>query len=620
MHDYLTIIREYKLPWIFFRGMYYLKLKIMRTIPLTERIFEKKVNVCKLEFFSIDIEGISKFLNSMPDIQKRDLIKDADDACEGIIKVFSSQKLNYRNPINWHFNPITQSGEDNHKKWYLIQDFNINRGDIKLIWEPSRFSHFYLFSRAYLLTKDIKYYKAFSSQMNHWLEQNHYSFGANYKCGQECSLRMINAYMTYQVFKQSGLTTGADDRNIKQLITDSYKKVCSNFFYAQKCIKNNHTLSELCGMLAGAWFCGDIKRIGRVKKMLNQEIHRQFMEDGGYIQYSYTYQRFALQLMEFILKIESESSAGRVLDNESRKKILKSAIQLYQLQNDYGDLPNYGSNDGALIFPVTSCGYRDFRPVLQTVISQLSHKRVFEPGIYDEELLWFYHKAHEIQPIQRRSAVYPDSGIYILRSISGFAVIYLQTFHTRPSHMDQLHVDIWHMNINIFCDCGTYSYADKLGDNLSSTQGHNVIYLEGTEQMRKMGNFMIYKWTVAEQIHCSDSEFEGVLNSPGQYRHKRKIKIEKYGYCISDYVSSASSQYCILFHTPCQPFIDSGKVILKWQGQIVAVLITDGLSMEIGSFYRSLYYMTREMIYEIRIISEKEITNTKVILHGGIYD
>src|SRR5699024_7472580 len=142
-----------------------------------------------------------------------------------------------------------------------------------------------------------------SNQLSDWLKENKYSYGVNYKCGQEATLRMINALIIYSVFKSYNLTSIEDEENIKNLIEGSYKKVLSNFFYAHKCIKNNHTLSEITGLIVGSWCSGDDKLLDKAYKLLNNEIKNQFLQDGGYVQFSFNYQRFALQIMEFIFII-----------------------------------------------------------------------------------------------------------------------------------------------------------------------------------------------------------------------------------------------------------------------------------------------------------------------------
>ena len=116
----------------------------------------------------------------------------ADLACEGTVIGFSSTRMSYGIPINWQLNPISGKACDNTLKWYRIPDFDKERGDIKAVWEISRFSHFVTLARAYLVSKNEKYYNAFSEQLAAWLKENPYSFGANFKCGQECALRMMN--------------------------------------------------------------------------------------------------------------------------------------------------------------------------------------------------------------------------------------------------------------------------------------------------------------------------------------------------------------------------------------------------------------------------------------------
>ena len=70
---------------------------------------------------------------------------------------------------------------------------------------------------------------------------------------------------------------------MEELIRRCYRKICSDFFYAHRCIRNNHTLSELCGMILGAWCFGEEARLKKAYRWLNEEIRRQFFADGGYV-------------------------------------------------------------------------------------------------------------------------------------------------------------------------------------------------------------------------------------------------------------------------------------------------------------------------------------------------
>lgn len=605
-----TILREYGLPWAFYRFLYEVKLKMMRLIPVTESLFEKEIKINRIDIFEVNEKKLENFLEQLSFRDKENIIKAADDAIKGKIIGFSSIELNYGNPINWHLNPITNVEIDKSIKWYMIPDFDPDRGDIKIIWEASRFTHFFYFTRAYMLTKDIKYYEAFSEQLVSWLKKNPYSYGPNYKCGQEATLRMINVLITYSIFKSYGLIQELDEINIKQLVQDSYKKVMSNFFYAHKCIKNNHTLSEISGLIIGAYCSENMNALKKAYRLMDKEIEHQFLSDGGYIQYSFNYQRFALQIMEFVLKISSKTVIE--LSDYSKDLIIKSVMFMYQLQDDAGDVPNYGSNDGALIFPVTSCGYRDFRPILNTVYAIIKGVRLYETGIYDEELLWFSdleeHDKIAISNIEKRTISFKKSGIYSFRHKEGFLMVILQDLKTRPSQMDQLHIDLWHKGINILCDSGTYSYAMNLGRKMSLTRAHNTVKVSNIEQMSKKGKFFIYNWTQAKDIEFSTNHFKGTMVSKNGYSHTREIVKIKDGYVIKDSIQGKEEDYKILFRTPCEVKVKEYGVDLIDNCKSVA-------KMEIGDEFkiikcsRSLYYLKKE---EITCIIIKKTANSMI--------
>ena len=98
------------------------------------------------------MDELKKFIrNELNNDDKKMLIEAADKACEGIITGFNSIELNYGNPIDWQLNPLTGKRCSEQAKWYEIPDFDPVRGDIKVIWEASRFSFFISYARAYRL-------------------------------------------------------------------------------------------------------------------------------------------------------------------------------------------------------------------------------------------------------------------------------------------------------------------------------------------------------------------------------------------------------------------------------------------------------------------------------------
>lgn len=612
-----SIITEYGLPWAINRSLYSTKIRVMRTIPKIENIFEKNVNIKRINIFDINTVEIQKFLKNLSKDDQDNIIKQADNAINGTIQAFSSIELNYGNPINWHYNPLTNKVVCNKRKWYTIPDFDSERGDIKVIWEISRFTHFYYMTRAFLITEDNKYYKSFSEQIQSWLINNEYSYGSNYKCGQESALRMINILMAYSIFKKYDLVTENDEFNVKKIIEGGYKKIISNFFYAHKCIKNNHTFSEICGLIIGAWCSNDTKALKKAYSLLEKEIEKQFMDDGGYVQFSFNYQRFSLQIIECILKISEKT--GICLSEKSRQRISDSAYLMYQVQDESGDVPNYGSNDGALIFPVTVCGYRDFTPVINTIYCLINNKRLYNEGKYDEELLWFSPKDksnYHLANIKRKSNAFYNAGLYTLRNDDSFMMTVLTNYKTRPAQMDGLHVELWSKGKNIFCDSGTYSYATQIGKKLALTAAHNTVQVENREQMNKYGPFLIYNWIKSENVVFDKNTFKGTMISKNGYKHTRSIKYINKSYIIKDEIET-KSEYCnFYFHTPLNVILERNEIKLFDEQENIATMIISKGEVSISKEYRSLYYLKKEEIncICIKVILENNRCNNMFIV------
>lgn len=616
-----SVVTEYGVSWAVNRSLYSLKLRLMRTVPWTGQWFETKAKtkVERLDIFSFDAQKIAFFLKNLPKEKQIDLIENADKACNGQILGFSSIELDYGYPVQWQLNPLTKKSSNSTQKWYLIPDFDKDRGDIKVIWEISRFSHFYLFARAFLLTGNRKYYKAFSSQLSDWLEKNPYSYGANYKCGQECALRLINALMVYSVFHKLEVATDKDEANIKELINCCYRKILSNFFYAYRCIKNNHTISELVGMIIGAWCCNDARQVEKAYNLLGKVILQQFSEDGGYTQFSFNYQRLALQDIECVLSLEPKTHL--YLCGEAIERIKKSCLLMYQCQSSNGDLPNYGSNDGALIFPVTSCGYRDFRPVLNSLYMLTEGSRLYPAGLYDEESLWFSKNdtKSQLAELQRASCAFPEAGLFGLRDQRSMVMVVLNDYQTRPAHMDQLHIDLWIDDVNVLCDCGTYSYASEFGSFLLSTSGHNSVKVLRREQMNRHGAFMMSDWTKRKSFSFTDSSFTGVMMSRNGYQQERRIHKVDDGYQIQDSVTALDTSITsidILFHTPCEVVKQGVTWLLMSQSKPLCSLAFDCGNVFVETTSRSLYYLQEENCNLIRVhmgaFSQRAKLNTKI--------
>jgi len=583
MNAYLMLLKEKGISWFLCRGLYSLKLKGMRLYPPLEKVFEKTIpNVTRLDFFSYDPVRIKNYLIKLPETKKSEIIHAADNACNGIIEGFSSVELNYGNPIHWQENPLTGRSCDASLKWYCIPDFDKERGDIKVIWEISRFTHFFILARAFLITDNVRYAKAYFDQISEWVQNNVYSYGANYKCGQECSLRLISCLFTYPVF--ASLAKDTDIENIKTIVDGSYKKVLSNFFYAHRCIKNNHTISELVGMIIGAWCCTDTKRLKYAYKTLDKVIEEQFSADGGYIQLSFNYQRLALQDLEIVLS--ASKITGMNLSETSKERIRSSVLLLYQCLDESGDVPNYGSNDGALILPLTTGGYRDYKPVINTTHLLLEGRPLFEDSYLKEEILWFgLDTSNKPKKVEKVSSDFPQAGVSTFRSDKSWLMVLCKK---KIGQMDNGHIDLWIKGHNVLCDAGSYSYASDLGKELYTARSHNTAYCEGIDQIRRIGAFAGYGQPILKKRLWSEKKIELDIQYSTGYEHKRTVVVTNNGYEIDDEVLSENDCY-IQFHVLGYVHqIDDSSVLIE------GCILKFDAPVRLSKSTRSLYYLKAE--------------------------
>ena len=84
------------------------------------------------------------------------------------------------------------------------------------------------------------------------------------------------------------------------------------------------------------------------------------------------------------------------------------------------------------------------------------------------------------------------AGCYTMRSSDSWTMLRGSRYEDRPSHADQLHLDLWWRGDNVFCDAGTYSYnADApFEDGFASSRYHNTVTVDGLDQMTRIGRFL----------------------------------------------------------------------------------------------------------------------------------
>lgn len=406
--------------------------------------------------------------------------------------------------------PLTfATGIETSLHWLSVGDL-VNDQDIKWLWEPARFTWVYDLAKAWLITKDDRYTIFFWQKFSEFIQLNQVNSAPNYTSAQEAAMRMIAWLMAYQVFKESPATTADHTAQLVTALWQHASRIPATLGYARS-QNNNHLLSEALGLVIAGSFFSSKSSLGRdwLKlgvKEFNQAILRQIEKDGTYSQHSANYHRLMLQLalVYYGYAKNNEIAIPQKVKDRLAAATLWLAAQLDPLS---GRLPNLGHNDGSLMLPMGTAEFRDYHPTLQAASIAFLCQSSLPSGPWDELALWLglTEGKKENEPQQTSSPA-----IHAIHKANKTALLRGVTYHGRPAHADQLHLDLWWDGLNIAQDAGTYAYNDAppWQNPFSSTLVHNTISIEGDDQMEKVSKFL---WLRQAQVKWQTAPSKDIL-------------------------------------------------------------------------------------------------------------
>jgi len=515
--------------------------------------------------------------------QWQSVVAEAEEILAGKWSYFNHNAREIGFPPDWQRDPLNDRPISTNKHWSQIDDFN--HGDIKLIWEPNRFAIVYTLVRAYAANGDERYPAAFWNLVEDWKHNNPPQLGFNWKCGQESAFRLMAWFFGLYGFANSPHSTPERIAALATLIGAHAERIEANIEYARS-QKNNHALSEATGLWSVGLLFPEFRRsehwFGLGRQILEEEVRRQIYPDGAYAMSSINYHRVMLHILMWALRLGELS--GQSLSEKVYHRFDLGTRFLYQLtEPDTGKVPNYGHNDGTLVFSLNTCDYNDFRPVLQAAHYLVHQQRFFPSGPWDEDLIWLFglealEAPQEVSPLKDLEAT--TGGYYTLRSPCGFTFTRCASYRDRPGQADMLHVDLWWRGKNVALDPGTYSYnADKpWNDPLAHTVFHNTVTVDLLDQMDRVGKFLWLPWLSGKR-RCFRRSINGFMTYwEGEHTGYQRLKPpvihrrgilrlgEEYWLIVDLLMSGGSHHYrlhWLLMDVPYEWIEDKGLLVLK---------------------------------------------------------
>jgi len=453
----------------------------------------------------------------------------ANEIGKGNFRYFEHSTAQVGFPPDWHCNPFNGQTAPADRHWSRIPDFG--HGDIKVIWEPNRFWFVYALVRAYWRSGDERYADIFWKLVESWQMHNPPQLGLNWKCGQEVTFRVMAWCFGLYGFLDAKVTSPGRVQTLIQMIAVSGQRIEANMGYALS-QKNNHGISEGVGLWTIALLFPEFHRAKKWRELGRQVLERLGKEliynDGSFAQHSVNYHR--LMLHDYLWALRLGDLQDQPLSSELKERVAKAGALLYQIQDEKtGRVPYYGQNDGALVLPLNNCDYQDFRPVIQATHYYCTSSRCYQPGPWDEDLLWLFGSdalKAPAEPPQRIDVKAEIGGYYTLRSKSGFAFVRCASFRHRPGQADMLQVDLWWRGQNIAVDAGTYSYNSPTPWNnpLANSAYHNTVTVDGVDQMNRFGKFLWLPWLHSRVRSFQRSSGGSLTYWEGEHNGYRRLK------------------------------------------------------------------------------------------------
>lgn len=481
----------------------------------------------------------SKDVLTIPRQPNEGLAATFHDLEQGKLLMFNSVLTDLGRDYDWVTNPDNGHRYDITKHWTEIPDYSPEAGDIKYVWERSRFSYLYDIMRYDHHYGEDHAAMVFGDMLS-WIRHNPVNCGPNYRCSQEMSLRVLNWTFALHFYRNSKELTEEFFDQVQHTIYWHLHHIYHNIDFSRIAVRNNHAITETLTLYLGGLLYpllpGAAEWKAKGKAWFEAEIAYQLYGDGTFLQFSMNYHRVVVQLLTWGITLadkNGEQFADVVYDRARRSvQFLRSCMV-----DENGWLPNYGANDGALFFKLSNAHYRDYRPQLHALAAALGIDAGIEGS--HEDRAWYgisrltaeqWHPGFGAQS-------FPIGGFYIIREKGMLTFVRCGGHKDRPSQADNLHMDVWYKGENVLTDAGSYKYntdADTIR-YFSGTRSHNTVMIDDKDQMLKGGRFIWYHWSQGRSATMGEDageyRFEGWISAfrhvDQRIRHRRIIVKKK---------------------------------------------------------------------------------------------
>jgi hypothetical protein len=499
-------------------------------------------------------------------------------------------------PPDWH-GALGQRGIDGEMAGWWEMPPLLQEVDVKDIWEFSRFDWVVCMAQR-IACGDVEESTRLKLWLEDWCLRNPPYLGRNWQCGQEASIRVLHLAVAALLLQEHHEPQPA----LLELVEVHLRRIAATTGYAIA-QQNNHASSEAAALfVGGSWLSRHRAASGRAyeragRRLLEHAVTSCTSADGSLSQSSPTYQRLFLDTLS-IAEVWRIRLGLSPLHPRVVQRIRASVAWLDAMVEPVtGDAPNLGGNDGAMLLPIGTSHYRNFKPSLH-LAGALFGQAVSHPEDEASKSLREWLGVPAAASIAGPStALFEAGGFAVVRGDGFHSVLRLPTFPFRPAHADALHLDLWVRGVNIIRDSGSFRYSGEEPEAtwFPSTAAHSTVEFDGRPQMPRLGKFLFGAWLSPTQVptiigNHESKEITASYRDAWGASHSRHVRWEVSRLTVEDSVSGFGSRARLRWHLAPLDWSVQGS---KLHAAGISISITDNgkpAAVRLGASPRSVHY------------------------------
>ena len=468
--------------------------------------------------------------------RRRQIVRGADLIASGRFTSLGHSTLEVSGTFNWHRDYV--SG----KEWPLdrfdrVEFLSGDGADVKSPWELSRCYWIGWLGLAHLLEPALplpssgeRPAEAFKRLADDWIEKNPYGKGVNWAMPMEVAIRAFWLIVGAALFRD---VEELDDDwwgTYFQLLAGHAISLTNTLEYNP--LLTNHYVADCFGLVAIGSLCQGITENGETwlnegSRRLQRELKRQVTSDGYHHERSLPYHGLVLEL--YLLSDILTERTGSPLSPESRATIDRMAGLTEALLPAHGtEMPLIGdADDGRLLrlSPETALYDQTFLLDIHAAARE-SPSRV---SVHSPESVLLFGAAERSSStvLKRRSVIFPDAGLVVLRNSSLTCILDVGPIGLHGNN-DTLSFTLNSADGTAWVvDPGTGCYTGNpvLRNELRSTAAHNSMVVEDEEIAQFAGLWRVREDTTRPAI--LEARVEGVSGERGD---PLIVRAEHHGY------------------------------------------------------------------------------------------